>query len=76
MGSNTFGKGVFQLSVPLQDGSAFKLTISEYFTPNGLNIHGIGIAPDYDIEAIESAGYTIDEEHDGVLEYAVDFLRE
>jgi carboxyl-terminal processing protease len=76
MGSNTFGKGVVQLSVPLQDGSAFKLTVSEYFTPNGLNIHGTGIAPDYDIEMIESAGYIIDEEHDGVLDYAIDFLKE
>ena len=75
MGSTTFGKGVVQLSVPLQDGSAFKLTVSEYFTPNGINIHGIGIEPDYDEEFIENQGFTIDEENDGVLDYAIDYLK-
>lgn len=75
MGSTTFGKGVVQLSVPLQDGSAFKLTVSEYFTPNGINIHGIGIEPDYDEEFIEDQGFTIDEENDGVLDYAIDYLK-
>ncbi|MCK5763334.1 MAG: hypothetical protein KAH05_04375, partial [Clostridiales bacterium] len=64
-----------QLSVPLKDGSAFKLTISEYFTPNGVNIHGIGIKPDYDVEYIESEGYIIDDENDGVLEFATDYIK-
>ncbi len=34
----------------LPDGSGIKLTISEYFTPNGTNIHGIGIEPDIIVE--------------------------
>jgi carboxyl-terminal processing protease len=75
MGETTFGKGVVQLFVPLQDGSGFKLTVSEYFTPNGVNIHGIGIEPDVDLETIESEGYITDEEHDGVLDYALEYLR-
>ena len=32
----------------------FKLTTSEYFTPNGENIHGIGIEPDVTIELDEA----------------------
>ncbi len=76
IGDTTFGKGLVQLSVPLKDGSAFKLTISEYFTPNGTNIHGVGIKPNYDVEYIESKGYIIDDENDGVLDFAIDYIKE
>lgn len=75
IGETTFGKGVVQLSVPLQDGSAIKLTISEYFTPNGTNIHGIGIKPNFDVEYIESKGYIVDDTNDGVLDFALDFVK-
>ncbi len=50
VGEQTFGKGVVQTVFPLDDNSGFKLTTSEYFTPNGRNIHGIGITPDYVVE--------------------------
>lgn len=53
IGTTTFGKGVVQRLKPLDDGSGLKLTISEYFTPNGINIHGIGIDPDITIELPE-----------------------
>lgn len=53
IGTTSFGKGVVQRIRPLQDGSALKLTISEYFTPNGTNIHGIGIEPDIKVELPE-----------------------
>lgn len=46
VGTTTFGKGIVQKVINLSDGSAVKLTVSSYFTPNGNNIHGIGIAPD------------------------------
>ena len=36
--------------VPLSDGSAIKLTIAKYFTPNGNDIHKIGIEPDVEVE--------------------------
>jgi len=74
VGETTFGKGVVQISVPLRDGSAFKLTISEYFTPNGVNIHGIGIEPDINLEDIEARGYDLEESEDGVLDFATDYL--
>ena len=55
IGTKTFGKGIVQRIRPLptKDGSAIKLTISEYFTPNGTNIHGIGIEPDIEVELPE-----------------------
>ncbi len=50
IGTTTFGKGVVQTIVPLTDGSAVKLTTSQYFTPSGVCIQGIGIAPDYEVK--------------------------
>lgn len=50
VGKTTFGKGVIQSVFSLKDGSALKLTISEYFTPNETKINKVGIAPDYEVE--------------------------
>ena len=50
IGSKTFGKGIVQSIRQLKDGSAIKLTTAKYFTPNGENIHGEGIAPDIELE--------------------------
>ena len=50
IGTTTFGKGVVQKIRQFDDGSGIKLTISEYFTPNGTNIHGVGIEPDIVVE--------------------------
>lgn len=50
VGTQTFGKGVVQKLVPLGDGSGLKLTISEYLTPNGTRIDGVGIIPDILVE--------------------------
>lgn len=54
IGTTTFGKGLVQQVRPLNDGTGFKFTISEYFTPNGINIHGTGIEPDIIVELQES----------------------
>lgn len=50
VGTTTFGKGIVQSVLSLSDGSAVKLTVSSYFTPNGNNIHEIGIEPDVEVE--------------------------
>ncbi len=50
IGTKTFGKGVVQSIIPLEDGDAIKLTTAKYFTPKGENIHGTGIAPDMELE--------------------------
>jgi carboxyl-terminal processing protease len=57
VGTQTFGKGIVQTIRQLSDGSAIKLTIARYYTPNGICIHGEGITPDivleYDSEAVK-----------------------
>lgn len=54
VGTTTYGKGIVQKIVPLEDGSAVKLTISKYYTPKGKNIHKTGIAPDVEVKLDES----------------------
>ncbi|MGL4447251.1 MAG: S41 family peptidase, partial [Shewanella sp.] len=47
LGETSFGKGTVQNLIPiLNDGNAIKLTIAQYNTPKGDNIHEIGIEPD------------------------------
>lgn len=46
IGETTFGKGVIQVVRQFPGGDGIKLTTAEYFTPNGVNIHGVGIEPD------------------------------
>lgn len=51
VGTQSFGKGIVQTILSLNDGSAVKLTIEKYYTPSGKNIHGTGITPDVKVEA-------------------------
>ncbi|MTI47333.1 S41 family peptidase [Sporosalibacterium faouarense] len=53
IGTKTFGKGIVQRINPMSDGSGFKFTVSEYFTPSGVNIHGVGIEPNIEVELPE-----------------------
>jgi len=50
LGMKSFGKGVVQTVVPLQDGSAVSLTTARYYTPSGNYIHEKGIKPDIKVE--------------------------
>ncbi len=76
VGTTTFGKGIVQQIIPYSDGSAVKLTISSYFTPNGNNIHGVGIAPDIECEFDGEAYYNTENPVDNQLEKAKEVLRE
>ena len=69
IGTTTFGKGIVQRVLPLTDGTALKLTISAYYTPNGNNIHGVGIEPDIVCEFDGDAYY--DDGVDNQLERAL-----
>lgn len=73
VGTTTFGKGIVQRPIELSDGSAVKLTISSYYTPNGINIHGMGIEPDVECE-FDSERYYSDEAYDNQLEKAKEVL--
>jgi carboxyl-terminal processing protease len=46
IGTKSFGKGSVQTILPLEDGSALRLTTARYFTPNGRSIQAKGIEPD------------------------------
>lgn len=46
MGTQSFGKGSVQTILPMNNGSAIKLTTARYFTPKGRSIQAKGIVPD------------------------------
>ncbi|MCF7821741.1 MAG: S41 family peptidase [Mariprofundaceae bacterium] len=67
MGTKSFGKGSVQRIVPLNDGTAFKLTTSLYYTPSGRSIQATGIEPDIEVQQVairveeQSRGISISE---------------
>lgn len=66
VGTRSYGKGVFQQEVDLSNGGALKLTIGEYFTPDGENLaKKHGIHPD--VEARDVPGTKRDEALDRAL---------
>lgn len=76
IGTNTFGKGIVQSIVPLSDGSAIKITIAKYFTPGGNDIHGIGIAPDIEVDLPDEVKkmVVIPHDQDTQLQKAIEVL--
>lgn len=50
VGTRTFGKGLVQTIVDFKDGTGLKYTVAKYYTPNGINIQGKGIEPNYTVE--------------------------
>jgi carboxyl-terminal processing protease len=53
VGTQTFGKGSVQTVIPLEDGSALKLTTAKYYTPKGRSIQAEGITPDIVVKYIK-----------------------
>lgn len=78
VGTTTYGKGVVQTIRDLGGGSALKLTVSNYYTPNGVNINGVGIEPDVKEELDKSlqTGDTVNKEDDNQLQKAIEVLME
>lgn len=78
VGNTTFGKGVVQNIRTLSDGSAVKLTASQYFTPKGNNIHNVGIKPDVE-EPLDTSLLNKDQishQEDNQLQAALKALKE
>ena len=50
VGTTTYGKGIIQSIEQLSNGDAIKLTIMQYFSPDGNIIHKVGIKPDIEVE--------------------------
>ena len=73
VGKTTYGKGVVQQLMDLGDGTYLKVTIAEYYTPNGRNINGKGVEPDVEVD------YQYDEENpdnDNQLDKALETVKE
>lgn len=49
VGEKTTGKGYFQNTFQLNDGSAVALSTGKYFTPKGISLEGVGIQPDVEV---------------------------
>jgi carboxyl-terminal processing protease len=49
VGTRTYGKGIVQQVVPLSDGTALKLTVARYYTPDGQYIEHVGLKPDVSV---------------------------
>lgn len=64
IGHKTFGKGVTQVVHTFKDGSGVKLTVSEYYRPNGDKVNGLGITPD------------IEADNDNIIEIAIEELEQ
>lgn len=66
IGTKSFGKGVVQQLINLKDDKGgLKVTTSKYYTPNGENIHKIGITPDIEVTIPEE---TLNKEYDKSLD--------
>lgn len=53
MGDKTFGKGSVQTILPMENGSALKLTTARYYTPSGTSIQAKGIEPDIKLDRLK-----------------------
>ena len=73
VGVTTYGKGVVQQPMDLNDGTYLKLTIAEYYTPSGRSINGEGVTPDVEVEYEYNAD---DPQADNQLEKAMEIVRE
>ena len=71
VGKTTFGKGLVQEMQDLKDGSALKITVAKWLTPNEFDINKDGIEPDYEVE-MTLEDYELD--RDPQLEKAMDIL--
>ena len=69
VGEPTVGKGVYQTTISLGDGSAVALSTGKYFTPKGNSLTDVGVTPDVRVDVDEE---TTEKIYYGTLGYADD----
>ena len=72
VGTTTYGKGLVQKFKSLGDGTYIKLTIAEYFSPNGNKINEIGVIPNY--EVLDNTETEADEQLEKALEVITNMI--
>jgi len=80
VGQQTYGKGYFQTTIYLNDGSAVGLSVGKYTTPNGICLAGVGITPDIVVEVDDDTFFriyagTMAPEEDPQIQAAVNALK-
>jgi len=73
IGEKTFGKGTVQEVNDLEDGSALKVSIAEWLTPNGLEINKKGIEPDIEVKMTDD---DVANNRDPQLDKALEVIRQ
>ncbi len=73
LGEPTFGKGSVQSILPVADGSAVKLTIANYYTPDGRSIEAEGVIPDITIPRHTDAIKEDEQQHQEMQESMMQF---
>lgn len=60
IGTNSYGKGTEQVTVPFDDGTSLKYTVAEWLTPNGTSINKVGFQPDVEVtlDEVSTVTYT------------------
>ncbi len=74
VGVKSFGKGTVQEAIDLSGGAAIHITTAKWLLPNGKNIHGEGLTPDYNIETKVETGPFGKSDEDAQLNKAVELL--
>ena len=76
VGTKTFGKGIVQNLIPLDNGTAIKMTTAHYYTPSGFDLHGKGLEPDVEVELKEELKnqITVDVKEDNQIQAALKAL--
>ncbi len=77
VGKKTFGKGTMQSTIPLTDGTAFKISTAYYNPPNNESYDGVGIIPDYEVDLSEKWAnnfYQMPNDQDDQLKKAIELL--
>ncbi len=75
VGNTTFGKGVMQTTVKMEDGGGLTLTVATYQTVKSECYQGIGLTPDVEVEAGEETIISnLDSATDPQLAAAIDIL--
>ena len=74
VGRKTFGKGVFQQIIPLDNGGALDITVGQYFLPSGRNLGGAGTKPGNGLKPDVVVRDDDDAEGDEQLARALDVL--